>query len=840
MLQEGMGSGLEGLNASEAVERRAHHGANKVRVRKRYPVLEVLKEVVTEPLFLLLVITAGVYFALGEQQEGVIMLLALGFVSGISLYQEQRSRKAVDALQWRTIPSATVIRDSRRQDIHPEEVVVDDLVLISYGQIIPADGELLEAHDLMVDESLLTGESVPLRKLPADGDAALFQGSPVVSGAGLMRVLAVGKATRLGRIQTDMQEIQTPPTPLQLQIRTFIRGMVLVGAGAFLLVWVLASLKSGHWMQGLLQGLTLAMSILPEEIPVAFSTFMALGAWHLYRRNVIARSPYTVETLGGATVICADKTGTLTENRMHLEAVYEYDGDRIHRGMKDGGLPSETLTYAMWASEPEPFDPMEKALHAAYGSGAPEDLRPLHAMVHEYPLDGQPPIMTHVFQAGQDAPLIAVKGGPEGVLRQCHLDESERDRVLEIAGQLADEGLRVLGVGKTELPLDALPEKQEDLRFSFLGLVAFADPPKANIREVLAGFKQAGIGIKMITGDHAGTARAIARQSGLAAEGSLLTGEEVLAMPDEELRQKVGDTHLYARMFPDAKLKVIEALKANGEVVAMTGDGVNDGPALKAAHIGVAMGKRGSELARRAADLVLLDDDLDRMRDAVALGRRIYENLKKAIRYIISIHIPIILIVALPLLLGWTFTDIFSPIHVIFLELIMGPTCSIVFENEPIEPGSMQRPPRKTRHSFFSWPELRLSIVQGLAITLACLSAGWVALDQGQGETYTRTLIYAILICANILLTLVNRSFLHSLWRTLGYRNILIPIMIGASVILLLVTVYFPPARELFGFEALAWADWALILPISAAAVLWLEIWKWRQRGLASAPLSGG
>lgn len=824
-----MGGGYAGLSAKEVAERRARFGRNAVRTRRRYPVLAVMREVVTEPLFLLLVVTAGVYFALGEHQEGIIMLLALGFVSGISLFQEQRSRKAVEALQWRTQPTVTVIRDGRRVEIHPEDLVVDDLALVAYGQIIPADGTLLEGHDLMADESLLTGESVPLRKLPLDGDAQLYQGSPVVSGAGLMRVQAVGGATRLGRIQEGMAEVSVPPTPLQRQIRSFIRTMVLAGAAAFGLVWVLATLQSGDWMQGLLQGLTLAMSILPEEIPVAFSTFMALGAWHLYRRNVIARSPYTVETLGAATVICADKTGTLTENRMRLEAVYEYAGDRLHQPWP-ASFACETLTYAMWASEPDPFDPMEKALHESYATSAREDLRRTHRMVHEYPLDGRPPIMTHVFRRGEEAPLVAVKGGPEGVLRQSGLSEEERERVLGIARKLADAGLRVLGVGRADLALDDLPEYQEDLRYSFLGLVAFADPPKANIRGVLDAFREAGIRVKMITGDHAGTARAIARQAGLAHEGPLLTGEEVLAMPEEQLRKQVGNTHLFARMFPDAKLKVIEALKANGEVVAMTGDGVNDGPALKAAHIGVAMGKRGSELARRAADLVLMDDDLARMTDAVALGRRIYENLKKAIRYIISIHIPIILIVALPLLLGWTFTDIFSPIHVIFLELIMGPTCSIVFENEPLEPGSMQRPPRKERSSFFSWPELRLSIFQGLAITLACLGAGWLALRAGHGEDHTRTLIYAILICANLFLTLVNRSFLHSVWRTLQYRNILMPAVLGISVLLLLVTVYLPPARSLFRFEALSGMDWLLILPIAAASVFWLEIWKWRRR----------
>lgn len=816
-----------GLDEAQVSASRLRHGVNSMVRGRRHRLPEILREIATEPLFLILVLTSGIYFLLGEVREAWIMLGALGFVSGISLYQETRSRAAVEALRRESGPAARVIREGRSLSIPVEEVVVGDILVVEDGEPVPADARILELHDFSVDESLLTGESLPVMKDPTNGDETIFQGSRVMSGTCTAEVTAVGPSTALGKIGRALEDIEPEKTPLQRQIRSFIRSMVGMGILAFAIVWGVHWYQHGDVLEALLQGLTLAMSILPEEIPVAFSTFMAMGAYTLYRQRVIARHPHTVETLGAATVICTDKTGTLTENRMEVAGIYSHALHREGNCQEVYPEMAEVLEYAMWSSETEPFDSMEQAIHRCYTEHAPEDLRPGFVMVREYPLGGSPPRMTHCFRSldGQKA-IIACKGAVEGILHQCGLAGDERQEILARAATMATRGHRVLGVAHgAGLPED-LPVQQEDIPMHFLGLVAFSDPPKRNISDVLQSFYEAGIQVKMITGDHAETAIAVANQTGLRIGSDNLDGAQIMGMSDAQLRKAVQETHLYARMFPEAKLKVIRALQANGEVVAMTGDGVNDGPALQAAHIGIAMGQRGSEIARSASALILLDDDLARMVDAVALGRRIYENLKKAIRYIISIHIPIILVVLIPLLFSWDIPYVFSPVHVIFLELIMGPTCSIVFQREPIEKGSMHRPPRPVSDSFFSWAELRLSILQGLAITAACLGLGWWFLQQGHDDRVVRTVIYTTLLSSNIFLTLVNRSFTLPVWATLRYPNPLMPLALGASLATMLAMVYIPFVRDAFAFAVLDAGQFAACVGVGLFGVAWIEVKK--------------
>lgn len=816
-----------GLSGDQVLASRATHGANTAVRGRRHRLPEIIREIVTEPLFLILVLTAGIYLLLGEAREAWIMLGALGFVSGISLYQETRSRAAVEALRRESGPAARVIREGELIGIPTEEVVVGDILIVEDGEPVAADARILELHDFSVDESLLTGESQPVTKDPDAGEDRIFQGSRVMSGSCTAEVIAVGPATSLGRIGRALEDIEPEKTPLQRQIRSFIRAMVSIGSLAFLVVWGIHWYRYGDLLEGLLQGLTLAMSILPEEIPVAFSTFMAMGAYTLYRQRVIARHPHTVETLGAATVICTDKTGTLTENRMEVAQVYSQRLGEPSRCDALAEAHAEVLEYAMWASETEPFDTMEQAIHRCYAEHVTPDLRPTYRMAREYPLGGSPPRMTHTYRSlDGERTIIACKGAVEGIVQQCDLTSEERNVILTQAARMAAEGHRVLGVARGEGDPDTLPDAQEDIPLTFLGLIAFSDPPKKNIAQVLRSFYDAGIRVKMITGDHLETALAVAQQTGFQTGGGRLSGADVMEMSDPDLRKAVQETHVFARMFPEAKLKVIRALQANGEVVAMTGDGVNDGPALQAAHIGIAMGQRGSEIARSASALILLDDDLARMVDAVALGRRIYENLKKAIRYIISIHIPIILIVLLPLLFGWEIPYVFSPVHVIFLELIMGPTCSIVFEREPIEAGSMQRPPRPVSDSFFSWAELQLSFVQGLAITATCLGLGWWFLQSGHDDRLVRTVIYTTLLSSNIFLTLVNRSFTLPVWTTLRHPNPLMPIALGASAVTMLAMVYIPMAREAFGFQALDIGQLALCIIAGLVGVSWIEVKK--------------
>ncbi|MBN8587887.1 MAG: cation-translocating P-type ATPase [Rhodothermia bacterium] len=821
---------FQGLTKHKVATSRAEFGPNILVEEEKNTLVQVLKEVASEPMFMILIGAAIIYFLLGEVEEGIIMMVALALVSGISIFQENRSRNAVSTLRKLANPPAKVIRDGVRESVSAEEVVVGDVIVLEDGDLIPADAQILESHDFSVNESMLTGESLSVSKGVSPLPNLVYGGTLVEGGSCVAQVTTVGKKTELGKIGDALREVQSTSTPLQRQIRTFVHRMVGFGAVAFFFVWGFNYWQSGELLPALLHGLTLAMSVLPEEIPVAFSTFMALGAYRLYKKNIIAKSPMTVETLGAATVICTDKTGTLTENEMKLVALYDAEKDHLYDLTTTALTASPVLEVAMWASEPYPFDPMEQALHAAYANTSHHDLRPSYSLTAEYPLGGTPPFMTHVFTSQNGPPIIACKGAIEAILKVSDVQSNQCSHILNLAHRLAEKGYRILGVGTSDHDIAHLPENQTDLRFRFLGMVAFYDPPKSNISQTLQDFYQAGIQVKMITGDFVETARAIGHQIKMRDIDTYLTGQEVMEMSPEQLREKVPSVHLYARMFPEAKLKVIEALKANQEVVAMTGDGVNDGPALKAAHIGIAMGKRGSETAKSVASLILTDDDLGRMPEAIALGRRIYENLKKAIRYIISIHIPILMIVTVPLMLFWRFTDLFSPLHVIFLELIMGPTCSIIFENEPIEANSMKKPPRKMTTSFFSLPELAISILQGLAISIACLAVGYFWMTSGEPENTVRTTVFTTLIFSNFLLTLVNRSFYYSILNTLKYQNYLIPLILLLSLFVLSMALFVPIVRDLFDFSTLTGMQLLGSFLAASFGVLWIESWKHHQR----------
>ncbi|WP_439482334.1 cation-translocating P-type ATPase [Cyclobacterium plantarum] len=819
-----------GLNDLEVNANRKSFGGNKMDKKPKSPIWSILSEIIKEPLFVILIAASAIYFSLGEITEGIIMLVAIGLVSGISVFQENKSRNAVNALKKLSRPHAKVYRNREMIQIPTEEVVVKDLFLVEDGDMIPADAKIIEAHDFSVNESILTGESLSVSKSQHSDSPRIFQGTTVDAGNCVAEVYAVGSQTALGKIGTSLGEIKETKTPLQIQIKSFVRSMVIFGAIAFLLVWGINYLNSQDILNSLLNGLTLAMSVLPEEIPVAFSTFMALGAYRLYKNKVIIRSPYTVETLGTASVICTDKTGTLTENRMELRAVYDLSTESLQDFTKESPVFNQSLNYALWSSEILPFDPMEKSIHEVYAKLTPLDERKSAKMLHEYPLSGKPPMMTHIFQMVNGEKIIAVKGSVEGVIKQCKLSDVETEKVFAQMEGFTSQGHRVLAVGKADPGIAKYPKTQQEFNFEFLGLLAFYDPPKKNIKEVLNTFYSAGIKVKMITGDYAQTASAVAAQIGLKSSGKVLTGDQVLALDRAGLQKKVDNIDIFARMYPEAKLRVIEALKQNGEIVAMTGDGVNDGPALKAAHIGISMGRRGSEVAKSAAALVLMDDDLIHMTKAVALGRRIYENLKKAIQYIISIHIPIILVVLLPLVFSWEFTLIFSPIHVIFLELIMGPTCSIVFENEPIEPNSMTNPPRKMSQTFFSWAELSLSVVQGLTITTVALGLGYYLMIQGENIETVRTIIFTTLVLSNVFLTLVNRSFYYSVLKTIKYPNKLVPLVLGISLLLLVIILIVPSIQSVFEFENVNMELIGATLAVSFVGVFWIELWKAWQR----------
>ena len=814
---------LPGLSTVQVAAARAAHGPNVLPDNAPTGLLATLKDVATEPMFLLLLVACGVYVALGEVAEALTLGAALAVVPTISLYQARRRAAALGALRDLTQPQAQVRRNGALATVPVADLVVGDAVRVAEGSRLPADGVITELNDFSADEAILTGEAVPVAKAVGD---AVFGGTSTAAGSAWLTLTAVGAGTRLGLISQSMAAIEPEKTPLQRQVTQFVARMAWVGVGAFALVWGVNYAKSGDWVTALLFGLTLAMSILPEEIPVAFSSFMALGAARLSRLGVLTKQPQTVESLGSATVICTDKTGTLTEEGMAVKQLY--DGAAAALVPVPAPLAATAaavLATARYASETEPFDPMEKAIVAAFTAADPAAAAAPAPMLHEYPLAGTPPMMTHVRQVA-GLPLIAAKGAVEHVLAVCRPAPAIATEIRRVAKELSAQGYRVLGVARGTQSGPDFPAAQDDFAWEFLGLIALENPPKANAAAVVKAFTEAGIQVKMITGDFPETAQAIARQVGLPGADTLLTGQQVMALATADLQRQVTSTAVFARMFPEAKLKVVEALKATGAVVAMTGDGVNDGPALKAAHIGVAMGRRGTEVARQAASLVLVNDDLGGMVTAIAQGRRIYQNFKKAVFYVVSIHIPIILTVAVPLLANWKWENLFTPVHIIFLELVMGPTCSIAFENEPAEAGQMRQPPRPLTSTFLAGAELGRSLAQGLGIAAAVLGVYYYFMQHGAPLPVVRTLTFATLVISNILLTLVNRSFTQSIFQTLRVPNRLLWLMLGLTLALLLVTQLMPPAQRLFGFApvplaALGWCALAALVGVG-----WVEVYK--------------
>jgi Ca2+-transporting ATPase len=815
---------ITGLSEDEAISSRKQNGSNSIKQKSENPFFNALKSIAKEPMVVLLLVAATIYFIVGKIDDGIFLALAIILVAAISLYQDKRSRNALEALKSYTQPTCKVYRDSSLIAINSEEIVINDCLLVEEGDYIAADGIIIESHDFSVNESALTGESFAVFKYEKN---SVLQGSNVVSGSAILQITAIGSQTQMGKIGISLSLIEEEKTPLEIQINNFVKKMVIIGLIVFLIVWGINYFKTLHLINSLLKALTLAMSILPEEIPVAFTTFMAIGAWRLMKMGIIVKQMKTVETLGSATVICTDKTGTITENKMALAKIYLLKSNEIiDIDNIANNHVNEIISMAMWSSEPKPFDPMEIALHKAYEDYVEVDERKNYKFIHEYPLGGKPPMMTHIFKHENGSQIIAAKGAPEALIKVSKLNESEKNQIHTAVETLAKDGFRVLGVGNTSYNQPNFPKNQEEFNFTFIGLVAFYDPPKANIKEVLQHFYQAGIKVKIITGDNAFTTSAIAKKIDFIGHTQSINGDEIMTLNEVELQKVVMSTNIFTRMFPDAKLRVIEALKNAGQIVAMTGDGVNDGPALKAAHIGIAMGKKGTSIAKDAASLILVDDDLSKMVDAIAMGRKIYTNLKKAIQYIISIHIPIILTVFIPLILGWIFPNIFSPVHVIFLELIMGPTCSIIYENEPLEKNTMLMKPRALTNTFFSFKELWISIIQGIVITIGTLIAYQYGVFIGANEAHTRTLVFATLIASNIFLTLENRSFYYSILNTLKYKNNLVLLIIAITLILCALLIYVPVLSNFFEFEKLSINELAITICIGFVSVIWFEIVK--------------
>lgn len=817
---------LKGLSEKDIPSLRQQFGKNIFTHQGQRRFWHILGDILREPMFLLLVFSCAIYFFMGHYNEGFMMLAAMLIVSAISVYQDARGTKALNALIQFTEPKVIVVRDGKEITIPVEELVPGDVFILEEGNKVPADAIVLQENDLTVNESAITGESFPVEKHETNGNNVLYQGTLINSGTCIAQVTSTGNLTVLGKLGKAVSEHKPPKTLLQQQIRKPVKRLTLFGLTAFALIWLMNYLSTGLWAESLLAGLTLAMAAIPEEIPVAFSSFMALGAYHMSKLGIISRQPQTIENLGAVSMICLDKTGTITENKMEVISIYDYRKDSlIHLDDQTAASEYAVLYYGMLASETRPFDSMEIAIHQAFQKYNSDKSAASLQMTNEYQLSGTPPMMTHVYKGASNR-IVAGKGAVEKILSICSIDAERTIAIKEYLKSMTEKGYRVIAVASADPFTGDLPKDQEMFEWRFEGLLALYDPPKKNIPDVFHQFTDAGIKIKLLSGDYPATVINIARKVGLEVIEPCITGDEVMRMDELSLKQAVKEKNIFARMFPDAKLKAIEALKSTGEIVAMTGDGVNDGPALKSADVGIAMGKKGTEIARRAADLVLTDDNLERVVEAIRQGRKIYINLKKAVRYIISIHIPIILTSSIPLLLGWKYPNIFTPIHVIFLELIMGPTCSIFFEREPAEKNSMLAPPRERNKGFFTNQELTISFIQGLMITAGLLVLFYIYMKQGYSLEKTRAMVFTTLLIANVFLTFANRSFEENILKTFRYKNNLAPWIVVSAVCLLCVIHFIPFVRNIFGFSPIFGVEWLTCLMTAFVSIFWIELYK--------------
>jgi Ca2+-transporting ATPase len=866
-----------GLSEREAAARLHREGYNELPALRRRGLLAAAVEVVREPMFVLLIGGGLVYLVLGELPEALALLVSVFLIIGITLYQEHRTERALEALRDLSSPRALVIRDGQQRRIAGREVVRGDVLLLSEGDRVPADALVRWAINLTVDESLLTGESISVRKLAVTEDTAdlanaatasdkptmgrpggddqpfVYSGTLVVQGRGMAEVLATGPRSEMGKIGRSLQEVQVERTPLQRETGRLVRVLAVWGLFLCAVLVVGYGLLRGQWLEGVLAGIALAMSVLPEEFPVVLTVFLALGAWRIAQKRVLTRRVPAVETLGAATVLCVDKTGTLTQNRMSVRRLFVgehgYDLGK-HANPKTPTVPPtdwvaspevrDLARYALLASQTDPFDPMEKAIvdFAQALPVAPGRARDERALIREYPLTPGLLAVTRVWRSSEDPEgaagnngadsakgyIVAAKGAPEAIAHLCRLDAAEHAKFMEHVAVMVEDGLRVLGVARARQLSPVLPESPEGFALEVVGLLGFADPIRPEVPTALQECYSAGIRVIMITGDYPGTAQSIARQIGLQSPEQVITGSELEAMDVATLRSRLETVNIFARVVPAQKLRLVEALKARGEVVAMTGDGVNDAPALKAAHIGIAMGGRGTDVAREAAALVLLDDDFSSIVGAVRMGRRIFDNLRKAMSYVLAIHVPIAGMALLPVLFGWPL--VLLPVQIVFLELIIDPASSIVFEAEPEEADVMQRPPRDPRIPLFTRAIVGLSLAQGASIFAIVFAVFRVSLTLGAADTEARALAFSTLVVANLALVLAERSRTRTILASWHIPNAAVWWVVGGALSLLAAALYIPGVRDLFGFAVLHPSDLLICLAAGMASILWFEVIK--------------
>ena len=831
----------QGLSSHEAAEKLKSIGPNILPSDKKRNLLSITFSTLLEPMSLLLLAAGSIYLLLGDMRDALMLLAFVFVLLGITIFQQNKTERALTALRDLSSPRALVIRNGEQKRIPGAEVVPGDIVFLKEGDRVPADGILLSTMNLTIDESILTGESISVRKssgksgmllTPPGGEDLpfVYSGTLVVQGQGYMEVAKTGVNTAMGKIGKALQTLPEEKTFLKYEMERLVKYFAIAGFVICILLVVLYGFTRGNWLDGFLAGITLAMAMIPEEFPVVLTIFMALGAWRLSKQHVLIRRMPMVEALGSVTVLCVDKTGTLTQNQMTAQFLVTLNDTFDLEHKKINELPEkfhQLVEYSILASQRDPFDPMEKAFHqiGTYYLEHTEHLHDNWELMQEYPLSKKLLAMSLVWKSPENEQyVIAAKGAPEAIIDLCHLTDEQKFPILQQVTEMASRGMRVIAVAKSFFNLNVLPEIQHDFVFEYVGLVCLNDPLRTTAHSAIEQCSAAGIRVIMITGDYPQTAKSIATQAGILYPDRVVTGSEMSNMSDSDLSEIVKHTNIFARMVPEQKLRLVQALKNNGEIVGMTGDGVNDAPALKAANIGLAMGGRGTDVAREASGIVLLDDDFSSIVYAIKMGRRIFDNIRKASIYILSIHIPILGLSLIPVLIEWPL--ILLPIHIAFLHLIIDPACSVVFEAEPAEENIMHHPPRKPKKSLLNRTFWLSSLLQGVSVLLTILIVYGISLKWGYGVTDARTLAFTTLIIANLSLVIRNSSWGSSFHSLLRPPTAALMWVVGGTLLFLMIILFVPFVREIFHFNELHPIDLLLCFFAGILCVLWLFFLK--------------
>lgn len=829
---------LQGLTEKEANSRLKEHSYNELPKEKRKTTLKIILEVLKEPMFLLLIACWIIYMLLGDIKESFLLLGFVAVIIFITIYQENKTEKALNALRDLSSPRALVVRDGERKRIPGKEVVEGDIVILSEGDRVPADGIVIASTNFSADESLLTGESIAVRKKPTTNFKILMQkpggedtpfvysGTLVVRGTAIAMVKKTGIETEMGKIGKSLESIKSEKTNLQKETNSLVKYFAIYGLSACAIITIAYGLIKGNWIESVLNGITLAMSVLPEEFPVVLTLFLGLGAWRMSKKNVLIRRQQAISELGSTTVLCTDKTGTLTQNKMAVTKLY-WNGQTcfIEDKRKIPEKFNEVVEYGILASQKEPFDPMEKALKELSRGNESRFIHKTWHLLQEYPLSDKLMAISHVWlKPGKNEQTVAAKGAPEAIMSLCKMDSVSKKRILKEVSAFSKEGLRVIAVAKST-STGKLPKEQYEFNFEFVGLIGFEDPIRPTVPQAIQECYDAGIRVIMITGDYHGTAQNIALEIGLRNPDKYITGDELETLNDSDLKKKIKDINIFVRVVPQQKLRLVNALKSNGEIVAMTGDGVNDAPALKSANIGVSMGERGTDVAREASSIVLLDDNFTSIVNGVKMGRRVFDNIRKAMSYVFSMHIPILGITALALIFKWPL--ILFPVHILFLELIIDPTCSIVFEAEKAEENIMKRKPRNPKEKIFNKKTLIYSIVQGLGMLLAVAAVFYFTLKSTGDENVSRAMSFSTLIFSNLLLILSSRSTSKPIYKTIFEKNTAFWFVALGALFFLALSLYVPVIEEIFKFAPLTPMEILISFGVASLSILWFEIVKY-------------